>query len=212
MRRGPNRSDNERIDWSPGLFDFPEPFDTGRSPYPYYYESKAFTRTGALSIIRPIKRDDAARLIEFFDTLSPETVFFRFLADLKSLPLEWVRRFTDIDYGQDVAMVALEGADDEERIIGVCRIMRNPRSDNGEIAVVVGDSWHNQGIGTILLKRSLRIARELGFRKVWGLVSAHNEKVSRMAARLGFVQRTDTTEDLFEVEIDVDKMNIPTGG
>lgn len=206
MRRGSNRCCDERIDFASDLFDFRGPFDGMGTSYPYYYESKAFTRNGKLITIRPIKRDDAGRLLDFFDTLSRETIFFRFLTNLRSLPLDWVRRFTEIDYRKDVAMVALERSDDDERIVGVCRIMRRPGTDNGEIAVVVGDPWHDQGIGTILLRRTLQIARELGFRKLWGLVSSRNEKVAKMAEKLGFVKRTETHEDLFEVEIDLDEI------
>ncbi|MCA1960717.1 MAG: GNAT family N-acetyltransferase [Desulfomonile sp.] len=206
MRRGLNSGCGKRMDLSSDLYDFPGPFEAVPAPYPYYYESKAFTRNGKLITIRPIKRDDAGRLLDFFDTLSRETIFFRFLTNLRSLPLDWVRRFTEIDYRQDVAMVALERADDDERIVGVCRVMRCADSDSGEIAVVVGDPWHDQGIGTTLLRRTLQICRELGFTKLWGLVSSRNEKVARMSEKLGFVKKTETHEDLFEVEIDLDEM------
>lgn len=204
MARGTTRSFTQQTGFSLDLLDLPGPFDDPRPPYPYHYESKTFTRDGRLIAIRPIKRDDAGRLLDFFDTLSRESIFFRFLTDLKSLPLDWVRRFTDIDYAQDVAMVAVEQTDDDERILGVCRVMRHPGTNNGEIAVVVGDPWQNQGIGTTLLNRTREIAREQGFKKLWGLVSSSNEKVSRMAEKLGFVKRTDTAEDLFEVEIDLE--------
>jgi len=206
MRRGPNRSYREEITFSSNLFDFSGPFDSVRPPYPDYYETKAFTRDGTLFTIRPIKRDDAGRLLDFFDTLSRETIYFRFLTNLRSLPLDWVRRFTDIDYEKDVAMVAVVRTEHDEQILGVCRVMHREDTNNGEIAVVVGDPWHGQGIGTILLRRTLQVAREIGFRKLWGLVSAHNEKVSRMAEKLGFVKRSETQEDQFEVEIDLDTM------
>lgn len=210
MRRGPNRSCSDRAGFCFDLSDIAEPFEAMRSPYPYYYESKTFTRDGTLITVRPIKRDDAGRLVDFFDTLSRETIFFRFLTNLQSLPLDWVRRFTDIDYREDIAMVAVIRSDHDEQIVGVCRVMRCAGADRGEIAVVVGDPWHGQGIGTTLLRRTLHIARELGFRNLWGLVSSSNAKVARMAEKIGFVRRVDAEGDLFEVEIDLEKIQDPT--
>lgn len=157
-----------------------------KRPYPGEYESRHFFGSSSAILVRPIKKDDALLLVKFFRSLSPRTVFLRFLANLQDLPLEWVKQFTDIDYDRDVAMVALEETDLEDSIIGVCRIMRKPGSTRGELAVVVADAWQERGIGTLLMERSIHIAGELGMRSLWALVSAENDRVISLAEKFGF--------------------------
>lgn len=169
--------------------------------YPRKYETKIYGKEGAPVFIRPIKSYDGPRLIELFKCLSPQSVFYRFLRELDSLPSEWVDRFTHIDYNRDVAMVAVERSEAGEKMLGVCRIMRSPGSVRGEIAVVVVDAWQGRGIGTRLIEISMNVARDLGIRAVWGLVSANNTQVLRMAEKMGFAITKDEDAGLCELEI-----------
>lgn len=159
------------------------------------------TKDGMAIFLRPIKPEDGALLVKFFNTLSPETIFFRFLSHLKTLPSEWVEHFTQIDYDREVAMIAVEQSDAEERILGVCRIMRSSGSTRGEAAVVVGDQWQGRGIGSLLLKECLRIAKELGMRTVWGLFDAENKKALRLAGKFGFAPKTHPELGTTELEM-----------
>ena len=185
-----------------GEFDF-GPFDLFKAPYPWQYQTKALTKDGSLISIRPIRPDDAPLLVELFNRLSKDTIFFRFLDDLKSLPLDWLRDFTCIDYTQDVAMVAAKEIESRERILGVCRVMRELGSTRGEIAVVVYDHWQGKCIGQILFERSIRIAKELGKKGLWGIVSPRNERLLCMAAKLGFSCKPTPETDLYEIKMDI---------
>lgn len=172
-----------------------------RAPYPSHYRTRAFIKDGSLITIQPIKPEDGPRLVEFFNSLSEASVFFRFLDKLKALPEEWVAYFTRIDYDQNVAMVAMKEIESRERILGVCRIMRKPGSARGEMAVVVGDPWQGKGIGAILLERSLGIARDLGIKAVWGIVARENGKMLDLARKFGFSTQLDQEADLYEIEM-----------
>jgi len=174
------------------------------SPYPKEMEHESFAKDGTLVRIRPIKPEDALSLLEFFHSLSERTVFLRFLSNLRSLPLEWLKRFTQIDYSRDVALVATRDAQSGERILGVCRIMRKPGSTRGEIAIVVSDSWQDKGIGMMLLHPSLAAARKLGIKSVWGLVSAENAKVLAIAEKLGVLCARIPDSDYYELELQTD--------
>lgn len=183
-------------------FDVPERFNV-RAPYPSHYQTKAFLRDGVLISIRPIKPEDGPRLVEFFNSLSETSIFFRFLDNLRALPEEWVAYFTRIDYGRDVAMVATRGIESRERFLGVCRIMRKPGATRGEMAVVVGDQWQGQGIGTILVERSLSVARDLRIRAIWGIVARENRKMLDLARNFGFHVELDPEVDLYEIEMNL---------
>jgi len=184
-------------------FEVPEPFDDSRAPYPRGYQTKAFTRDGFPITIRPIKPEDAARLIESFKELSERTVFFRFLRQLKDLPPKWIKRFTQIDYARDVATVAIQETESRERILGVCRIIREPETTKGEFAIVVEDAWQEKGIGTMLAEHSISIARNLGIRSIWGIVSPENNKMLVMANQLGFSVRLDAEACAYEINMEL---------
>ncbi|HTY23060.1 MAG TPA: GNAT family N-acetyltransferase [Desulfomonilaceae bacterium] len=181
----------------------PESSDDFRTPYPKCYQTKAFTRDGSEITIRPITPEDAPLLVEFFNVLSKLTIFFRFLRGVKYLTPKWIKRFTRINYARDVAMVAVEETEDRERIWGVCRIMRQPETTTGEVAVVVGDAWQRRGIGTILVEHSISIARELGIRSIWGIVSPENRKMLAMANRLGFSVQLDAEAGVYEIKMEL---------
>ena len=179
---------------------FPASLGNLDPPYPSQYQRKFLTKDNVLISIRPVKPDDAQLLVDFFNNLSPRTIYYRFLTYLKTLPSEWVERFTRIDYEQDVALLALTKPAPEETLLGVCRIMRKPGSTSGEVAVVVSDSWQGKGIGSALLEHSIRIAGELGMRTVWGLVSGDNEGALALAAKFGFHLRPSAEPYNKEVE------------
>lgn len=193
-RRGLNRFNGV-------IFAAPSSLGSSGSSYPRRYEKSVLTKDGLTIFLRPIRPEDGRLLERFFDTLSPETIFYRFLTHLKELPPEWVEHFTHIDYDRDVAMIAVEQSASEERILGVCRIVRSPGSTRGEAAVVVADQWQGKGIGSRLLKESLRIAKELGTQTVWGLFDAENQKALALAGKLGFVPKTHPEFGTTELEL-----------
>jgi acetyltransferase len=192
--RGSGRSD--------GII-FASPFSEGscEAPYPHLYEKTMFTRDGLSIFLRPIKPDDGPLLVNFFNTLSPETIFYRFLSHLKALPPEWVEHFTQIDYTHDVAMIAVERSGVGENILGVCRILRGRGSSRGEAAVVVGDQWQGRGIASLLLEECLRIAKDLGIETVWGVFDADNRKALLLAEKLGFSPRMHPELGSTELEL-----------
>jgi acetyltransferase len=194
-----------RLRYVGNRFTYPGSVGLLESPYPSQYERRFFTNDGALLLIRPIKPDDAALLVDFFSCLSAQTIFYRFLTHLKRLPPEWIEHFTHIDYDRDVALVAVEKSDLREMILGVCRIMRSPGSTRGEVAVVVGDRWQGKGIASALLKHCTGIARELGMRSLWGLVSTENGKALALAEKFGFKAKSYSELGTTELEITLDE-------
>jgi len=184
-----------------GDLDVTEPDEVSGAPYPEHYRTNAVLNGGLSISVRPIKPEDAPLLVEFFNGLSAASVIFRFLTHLKTLPPEWVEHFTRIDYSQDVALVAVKEIESRERILGVCRIMRQPGSASGEIAVVIADDWQGKGIGELLCRRCIGIAQELGMTSIWGIVLPENKKFVALARKLGFGVELDPGAGLYRIEM-----------
>jgi len=115
--------------------------------------------SGALHyLIRAIVPGDAYMLAAFHAHLSPESRYLRFFSYHPVLSQAELHRFTHVDYDRRLALVAI--ADD--RIIGVGRYERQPRTSDAEVAFVVADEFHHHGIATVLLDQLVLAARRRG--------------------------------------------------
>jgi RimJ/RimL family protein N-acetyltransferase len=132
--------------------------------------------TGGLTVhVRPIESDDKRLLAEGFEGLSPETRYRRFFAPLERLSEQDLRYLTEVDHHDHEAMVALDP--DSGQLVGVARYVRSEEANEAEVAVVVGDPWHGNGVATALLERLAARAREEGIDHFVALVLSDNEEV-----------------------------------
>ena len=173
------------------------------SSYPSQYEMETVTKGGMEIFLRPIKPEDAPLLVEFFHSLSPTSVYYRFFTPLPELPLSMLTRFTQIDYDRDIVVVAIKQTSGGERILGVVRLMSDPDVTSAEFAITVGDDWQKKGVGAALLEHSIHIAKERGVQFIWGIVLPENKGMLALARSHGFiVKRIGGSKD-YEVRIDL---------
>ena len=100
-------------------------------------------------------------------------------------------RFTQIDYDREIALVAIDEDWETDRMLGVARIIGDPDGRTGEFAVLVGDAWQGQGIGSNLLEKCLSIAEKRGFETVHGIVLHENRNMLALGKKLGFEIKRD---------------------
>lgn len=181
--------------------EFPSPKHLVISPYPGHYESRTVT-TGGLSIfLRPIKPEDAPLFVDLFQSLSPTSIYYRFFSPLKSPSPSMLARFTQIDYDREIALVALEDGE-QERMLGVARVIADPDGRRAEFSVLVGDPWQGKGVGAKLLEKCLAIARERAIETVCGTVLPENTQMLALGRKLGF--RVSRTPEPGEFELSAD--------
>jgi len=178
------------------------------SPYPNHLETHKVTSRGVEIFIRPIRPEDAPLFEALFDSLSAESVYFRFFSSMKKLPHSMLARFTQIDYDREVAFVAMSESDTDEKMLGVARIILLPDREQAEFSVLVGDKWHGMGIGAELLKSCLSGVKKLGVKKVWGLVLAENTQMLKLGRKLGFDVKRIPGESEYEMSMDLDNFSI----
>ncbi len=151
--------------------------------YPAQLEEWVETQHGIRIFIRPIRHTDGPKLKAFFYTLSPETVYNRFLTPIKEVTDQQVQPFVMIDYENHMAFAALDKEDGN--ILGVARCIKRNEHD-ADIAVVVTDSWQGKGIGTLLLKRLCTWGKQHGIERFYSVVDPQNIKLLKFANSLGF--------------------------
>ena len=155
---------------------------------PYWTETLS---DGTHVIIRPIRKEDAALERAFIRRLSPESRRLRFLGQMNEASDELVRALTDIDYRRDVAFVALVHRDGEKREIGVARYGTNKDGSVCECAIAVADEWRSRGLGVLLMRHLIEVARSRGIRSMFSLDEADNSAMRDLAKFLGFRRARD---------------------
>jgi GNAT superfamily N-acetyltransferase len=146
---------------------------------------------GSHVIVRPLRKSDAALERAFIKRLSPESQRLRFLGLMNEPSDEMIRKLTDIDYRKDMAFVALVHRDNEKREIGVSRYSVSADGQSCECAVAVDDEWHKKGLGSMLMRHLIDVARARGIRTMTSLDAATNWQMRDLAAYLGFRRERD---------------------
>jgi len=151
--------------------------------YPDELERAGLSTRGQSTFIRPIRPDDADRLVAFVGGLSRETLFYRSLGVTVRVRDDLIRRAARVDYLDELALVALLGED----IIGVARYVRvEGHPDRAEVAFTVRDDRQGEGLGRLLLERIAAAARERGIRILEADVLADNVRMIRVFEGAGF--------------------------
>ncbi len=155
-------------------------------PYPSGQEREWPLKGGGAYTIRPIHPDDAQMLQALVRGLSPESRYFRFASSLPELPLQMLARFTLIDYDREMALVAVVKNGEQERIVGVSRIITNPDGTSCEFSLVVADDHTGRGLGSRLMLSIIEAARAKGLAEVMGLILTNNGPMLKLMSSLGF--------------------------
>jgi RimJ/RimL family protein N-acetyltransferase len=145
--------------------------------YPADLEREIGLWDGTRLRLRPIRPDDAPRLVEHYARLSAHSAYQRFFAAMRRLPPDWARFLAEVDYRRRLALVVERGPREAPELIAVARYEPTDRPDTAEVAFVVLDGWQGKGIGTALLGDLLAAAEARGVRRFRAWVLADNPRM-----------------------------------
>jgi GNAT superfamily N-acetyltransferase len=148
-------------------------------------------RDNSQVLIRPITSQDGQAERAFIEGLSPESRRFRFLGQVKYPSDALIKQLTDIDNDRQMAFVAVIPDGDRERIVGVSRYGMDAGGTSCECAVTVDDAWHDRGLGTLLMRHLIEVARSHGIHRMLSVDAADNARMRELASFLGFQTRID---------------------
>lgn len=159
--------------------------------YPNWSETLA---DGSHVLIRPIRKQDREAERSFIKHLSKETQHMRFFASIAEPSEQLLDQLTNVDYVHQMAFVAVVTKDGEETIVGVSRYSTDRDETSCECAVTVDDHWQNKGLGTLLMKHLIEVARSRGIRRMVSMDLAENVHMKDLASYLGFHVRPDPND------------------
>lgn len=157
--------------------------------YPIRLEERLTSKKGKALLLRPLKETDEDLLREFFYAQSDRSRYYRFLATVKYPPRRLLQGLVHIDYDQAMALCAVDDSGAKERLVGVIRYFRDPRSTEAEFAIMVHDAWQGQGIGMALMKKLIQVAQVNGVTAFTADMLAENKRMFSILESLG-VEKT----------------------
>jgi acetyltransferase len=155
-------------------------------PYPAHLAKTIQLNDGTDIVIRPIRPEDAEIEAQFIRDLSPEAKYFRFMNSLQELSQEMLVRFTQIDYHNEMALIAVKQSGATEEQIGVARYTTNLDKASCEFALVVSDQWQSRGIAHHLMQNLMEVARDRDLERMEGQVLSNNRKMLELVSTLNF--------------------------
>jgi GNAT superfamily N-acetyltransferase len=162
-------------------------------------------RDGTKLVVRPIRPGDADALVALHARLSADTIYRRYFGARPHLASVDVERFTRVDGRARFALVAMGGTD----LVAVARYEGRPGQSSAELAVVVDDALHHQGVGRLMLERLADVAREAGLTALAADVLAGNAAMLGLLRTLGLPRRTESDGDTVTVLLDLSRFEPP---
>jgi acetate---CoA ligase (ADP-forming) len=130
-------------------------------------------RDGSTVCMRQAAEGDVGALLQFLQSLSPESLYFRFHGR-PVLTESRVRALIGLDASPATTLVAEYGG----RIVAFAGYYRDPGAPHrAEVAFAVSDAVHGHGIGTRLLEQLATVARESGITTFDAYVLGENRRM-----------------------------------
>lgn len=149
-------------------------------------ESVVTLLDGSEVTVRALRKEDAGLERDFIRNLSPESRWMRFLGQIGDPSDSLIRKLTELDYQHDMAFIALSRESGIVREVGVSRYSLAPDGQSCECAVTVADTWQGKGLGTVLMRDLIDIARRRGIHSMFSIDANENERMRELARDLGF--------------------------
>ncbi|MEW6674305.1 MAG: GNAT family N-acetyltransferase [Thermodesulfobacteriota bacterium] len=140
--------------------------------------------------IRPAKPDDERRIQEHFYNLAKDDVVARFFHERSSFLHDEAEVISQIDYVQNLTLVAVLGEIGFERVVAIGEYLLEPAKNMAEIAFSVTRDFQGKGLGRVLMKKLSETARENGIGGLFAYTSPQNRAMIELFKTLPYSVKT----------------------
>ncbi len=172
------------------------------------YQAEVLLRDGSKVRLRPIRPDDTDAWLFLFSRLSPRTIYMRFHHVIAEVTRAEAETYTNIDYENNFALVAILGEPPDQRIIAIGRFARLANPERAEVAFLVEDSHQGRGISTHLLEHLSIAAREKGIRVFEAEVLSENRDMMEVFRDFGFIVDAQYAEGTLHVVFPIEHTEV----
>ena len=179
-----------------------------------HYLAAETVKNGLEVKIRSIRTDDKKRVYEAFRNLESESIYTRFFQLKKDLTEKELKTATEVDFENVVALVVTIGEGENEVIVGGGRYVcydAAPGSRVAEVAFLVEEDYHGQGIASRLVRHLSRIATEKGVYRFVAEVLPENKAMLAVFSRCGFPAKSHLEDGVMHVTISLtENVDLPS--
>ena len=150
---------------------------------------------------RSIHPTDEPGMKDLFYALSQQTIYYRFMKDMRRIPHKQVQDFVYVDHRNEVAVVGTLPEAHGEDIIAIGRYYLDQKTNRAEVAFIVKDQWQNRGVGTFLLKYLTTIAKRNGISGFTAEVLRENTAMRRVFNNSECKVESQLNEDIYSFEL-----------
>lgn len=166
------------------------------------YSASERLRDGRRIEIRALKPEDRAGLHAAVERMSTESLYTRFFGVRRNFSEKEVAFFLNVDFTSHVALVAVAEENGQAAIVGGARYIV-VRDGSAEVAFVVIDAYQGKGIGTLLMRHLIGIARDAGLKEFIAEVLPENGSMLGVFRRSGLSLTTTREADALHVVLDL---------
>ena len=152
---------------------------------PATYSAQDHLRDGRSIEIRALQPEDEADMLAAIDRIGRDSLQRRFFVTKRGFSEGEKAFFMKIDFVNHVALVAQIEEDGRPAIVGGARYVV-VKPGQAEVAFMVVDAYQGQGIGGILTRHLLGLARAAGLKELVAEVLPENAAMRTVLAKFGF--------------------------
>jgi RimJ/RimL family protein N-acetyltransferase len=157
-------------------------------PGPGDYAATERLRDGRAVNVRALRPDDRDDMLAAVGRTGSQSLQRRFFVPKRRVAEQEIAFFVNIDFAGHVALIAQTDEDGKDVIVGGGRyVVTEP--GKAEIAFMVVDDYHGQGVGTLLMRHLAIVARKAGLKELVAEVLPENIAMRKVFGKFGFQPR-----------------------
>jgi acyl-CoA hydrolase/L-amino acid N-acyltransferase YncA len=146
--------------------------------------------------IRPSKPVDERRIQEHFYNLDKEDVVSRFFHEKHSFMRDDLEEMIQVDYKNDMSVVAVVGEFGFGKVIAVGEYLLNPGSNMAEVAFTTHKKYQGRGIAKCIMRKLAEAARENGIAGLFAYTSPSNRGMINLFKTLPYKVKSVFEDDM----------------
>jgi RimJ/RimL family protein N-acetyltransferase len=156
--------------------------------------------------VRAVRPDDKGLVVEALSNLSADSIYRRLFTTKKNISPEGLKKVTEVDFDNVVALVVEMEKDGKEQLVGGGRYIRSGATENGykaEVAFLINDAFQGLGIASRIFKHLLAIARESGITQFEAEVLPANAAMLRVFSGSGLRVTKNVTRESIHISMEL---------
>ena len=160
---------------------------------------------GKKVFLRPSKPTDERLIQEHFYTMDKDDVISRFMHEKLLFPRHDLVDMAQVDYIQNMTIVAVVGEVGFERIVALGGYFFEPARNMAEVAFSVLKDWQGLGLSSLIIRKLADAARENRISGLTAYTQPSNQRMIKLFRSLPYKVKTSFDEDMLYLSCKFDE-------